>query len=152
MKKYIFTLLLFIAGCGPVYADRLDILEAAPNIDYCSISSDQFKSGAVAQAAGHARVIEEANYAIKELAEHGLPLPKRAMFVPEWNSLTDNERNFVTNNAFSGWDEAAKIGRPITEEEAQKMAQTVFEKCMYERTKNKRMGFTKTAAIDGAIV
>lgn len=151
MKKYIAALLLFMVSCGPVYADRLDILEAAPNVDYCTVSADMFLAGLRSQSAGHAKVIKEASPNMISHAQHGYPVPKDAMYVPEWDSLTDNERGFVEKNVFSGWDESSKIGRPVTEEEALMMAQTMFNNCMYERTKNKRMGFIKTAALDGAV-
>lgn len=151
MKKYIAALLLFMSSCGPVYADRLDTLEAAPDVDYCTISADQFVSAIKAHTAGHARLIKEASPNIIHHAQEGFGVPKDAMYVPEWNSLTEKERGFVEKNVFSGWDEAAKIGRPVTDDEAMMMAQTMFNKCIYDRTKNKRMNFTKTAAIDGAV-
>ena len=121
------------------FADRVDILESMTDKDYCSVVADQFYAGVQSQQSGHKRELRHASKEILELAEHG-QLPKDAMYVPEWDELSDRDKAFITQNVMDGYDEAGKIPQ-LTEEMGLKMGQAVFERCMYERTKQKRTGF-----------
>lgn len=125
-------------------ADNVDQLEALPDTDYCRVTTDMFYGGATSQIGGHARAIKEATPYILELAKHGQPLPKDAMYAPDWNKLTDREQKYMADLTFLGYDEAAKIPG-LTEEQAVKMTQAYFEHCMYERTKAKHSSFIKVS-------
>src|SRR6185295_3908250 len=94
---------------------------------------------------GHARKLTAMTPTIVELMEHHEPLPKDAMYVPEFDSLTDREKQWMSTNVLLGYDEAAKH-KDLTDEQAVKMTQTVFEGCMYKRSGQKRLNFIQTAS------
>src|SRR5579859_3443411 len=120
----------------PAHAEdspRLENIESMEPREFCTVVADEFLAGAVNQAAGHAREIRLASAEILENVEHGVMPSKEAMYVPEWDKLTEAEQDFVRVHTFTGYDEAAKIGRPVTDEEAWAMAQAYFRKCVTER-------------------
>lgn len=126
-------------------ADRVDIIENMPDMDYCTVVADQFHAGALSQIGGSARKLTALTPMVVEIIEHGGKVPKDAMYVPEFNSLTDREKAWMETNVMEGYDEASKI-KDLTDEQAIKMTQKVFEGCMYKRTANKRVNFIKTAS------
>lgn len=117
-------------------ADRVDVIENMSDMDYCSVVADQFYAGALAQIGGSARKLTALTPVVVEMLEHGMPIPKDAMYVPEFDSLTDREKSWMATNVLLGYDEAAKV--KATDEQAKKMTQTLFESCMYKRTAQKR--------------
>lgn len=130
-------LLLGLSLFTQARADRVDTIEAMSDMDYCSVVADQFYAGALAQINGSARVLTALTPVVVEMLEHGMPIPKDAMYVPEFDSLTDREKQWMATNVLLGYDEAAKV--KATDEQAKKMTQTLFEGCMYKRTAQKRV-------------
>lgn len=125
--------LIVLFNPGMACADaRLDNMRSMDTEDYCTVVADQFLAGVLNQAYGSAREFKATTPAIVEMVEHGLPLPKDAMYVLEWDDHTPAEKEFLRQHVLEGYDEAAKIGREVTEEEAVEMARAYFSKCMRE--------------------
>jgi len=123
-------------ACAPARADRADDLVQMTDMDYCSTTADMVVGGITSEIAGHKREIRNASAAILEMAEHGIPLPKDAMYVQGWNKMTEHEQEFMKQFTFLGYDQAA-TNPGLTDEEGMKLAQKYFEACMYQRTKEK---------------
>lgn len=151
--------LLFIVGLVVVIfviltaraedSPRLDNVQSMEPREFCTVIADEFLAGAVNQAAGHARNIKLATAEILENAEHGIMPPKDAMYVPDWDKLTDAEKDFVRDHTFTGYDEAEKIGRAVTDDEAWKMAQAYFNQCMAQRkTEKHSKAFIRVEALE----
>src|SRR6185295_11003127 len=132
MKMKLLIAFVLALAVSPVLAVRVDQIEVMSNMDYCAVVADQFYAGVQSQMNGHARKLTAVTPQIGEMMEHHEPLPKDAMYVPEYDSLTEREKQWMATNVLLGYDEAAKVSG-LTDEQAIKMTQTVFEGCMYKR-------------------
>ena len=115
-------------------ADRIDILETYPTVEYCKQVTGMFYSGALSRVNGHARIIKPADQNIMAMIEHKLPLPKDAIYATQWETLNDREKEFMTLHVFLGYD-----SNPEDEDEAASIAQKFFESCVRHRVAEKRI-------------
>lgn len=115
-------------------ADRLDLLETYPTVEYCKQVTGMFYSGAVSKVNGHARVIKDADDRITAAIEHRLPLPKDAIWAPQWQDLNEREQEFMSRHVFMGYDSGA-----TDEDEAAVITQKFFEACVRHRVAEKRL-------------
>lgn len=115
-------------------ADRIDILDTYPTIEYCKQVTGMFYSGAVSRVNGYARIIKPADGRIIELIEHRMPLPKEAIWATQWDTMNEREKEFMTQHVFMGYDSGAG-----SEDEAAVIAQKFFESCVRNRVAEKRL-------------
>jgi hypothetical protein len=132
----------------PAQADRLDIVMAMDQKDYCGIVADQFYAGIIGKVYGAAREFKPATPDIIEKMEHGVPLPKDALYVIDWEELSDRDKSFVLEHVLLGYDEAAKIGRQLTEDETRAMGQAYFDSCMQNKLTAIDSPFRKVEALE----
>lgn len=130
-----------IALCGALVltfqpramADRLDQLEGYPTVEYCKQITGMFNAGAWAKVGGFARIIKPVDATIIELIEHKMPLPKTAIWAPEWHTLNEREQEFMQKHVFMGYDAGA-----TDEDEVDALSQKFFEACLRYRTAEER--------------
>lgn len=113
-------------------ADRLDILESLPDVEYCQQVTGMFYAGADAKVHGFARKIEGVNPMIIEMIEHKIPLPRTAIWAHDWDSLNDREKEFMQRYVFAGWDSVEDA------DEVDTKSQQFFEACIRYRIAEKR--------------
>lgn len=114
-------------------ADRLDVLETYPAVEYCKQVTGMFYAGADAKAHGFARKIEPVTPMIIEMIEHRIPLPKSAIWAHDWQQLNDREKEFMALHVFAGWD---AVNDP---DEVDAKSQQFFEACVRFRVAEKRI-------------
>jgi hypothetical protein len=129
-----FTALSLLPGLNQAHAgDRLDIVLAMDQKDYCEIVADEFYAGVIGKLYGSAREFKPTTKSIIENLEHGIPLPKDALYVVDWDNMSERDKAFVQQHVLLGYDEAAKIGRDLTDEETKAMGKAYFDRCMMDR-------------------
>jgi hypothetical protein len=128
--------------------DRLDIVLSMEHEDYCGVIADQFLAGILGELYGSARKLKASTPQIMENLEHGIPLPKDALYVTDWEKLSDRDKAFVEEHVLRGYDEAAKIGRELAENETRAMAQAYFDRCMSDKVTAIDSPFRKVEALE----
>src|SRR3954466_868452 len=128
--------------------DKLDIVLAMDQKDYCEIVADEFYAGVIGKLYGSAREFKPTTQSIIENLEHGIPLPKDALYVVDWENMSDRDKAFVQEHVLLGYDEAAKIGRELTEDETKAMGQAYFNRCMQDRLTAVDSPFRKVEALE----
>lgn len=138
MKKILFGLLMLLSSIA--FADRTDALIKGPDMPFCGETARFFSSGVNGNADGYARKVSKIKPEHIEYLEHRLPLPHDSMWVMGAQDYSDKEFQFIADLAIKGWDELQKLkdkGVEITADLKDKMAQTYFEGCMYDRTQQR---------------
>src|SRR4051812_42383769 len=128
--------------------DKLDIVLAMDQKDYCEIVADEFYAGVIGKLYGSAREFKPTTQSIIENLEHGIPLPKDALYVVDWENMSDRDKAFVQEHVLLGYDEAAKIGRELTEDETKAMGQAYFNRCMQDRLTAVDSPYRKVEALE----
>lgn len=138
MKKMLFGLMMLFSSIA--FADRTDALIKGPDMPFCGETARFFSSGVNGNADGYARKVSKIRPEHIEYLEHRLPLPHDSMWVMGAQDYSDKEFQFIADLAIKGWDELQKIkdkGVEITPDLKDKMVQTYFEGCMYDRTQQR---------------
>lgn len=128
MKKLLIAALMLFASL-PAFADRADDILSGDGEALCYATAKWYHAGAMSKIGGYARKFEPMTPMHLEMLEHQIPLPKDAMYVPEWDSMTDNEQKFLSERVLAGYDAAAE-GKWTDNEQASKAANDLFNDCM----------------------
>ena len=134
LSSIFFTASPLLPGINQAHAeDRLDVVLSMEHKDYCEVVADEFYAGVIGKLYGSAREFKPTTHAIMENLEHGIPLPKDGLYVVDWDKMSDRDKAFVRQHVLLGYDEAAKIGRDLSEEETRAMGQAYYDRCMADR-------------------
>ncbi len=158
-------------------ADQLDLFNKQHIEKQCGWKVRAFLTAVESRETGHSRKIihidkelmEEwiASGRVKRLPDGQVVMPKDGMYVPNWNNLSQREKDFIAKWVYYGWDMAdawikagneamvqrepewaGKLNAMIAPETKGQWAQDVWEQCLYEYGKEKaskiRINFIKT--------
>lgn len=127
---------LVLAFSSVGYAgDRSDYINSLDPEDYCGVVADQYYAGVLGKLYGSVRELKATTAEILENLEHGIPLPKDALYVHNWDQLDDAEKAFVRSHVLKGYDKATP---DLTDEAAQALGQDYFDGCLEARKSQKR--------------
>lgn len=159
MFKKLMLLVLGASFIGISYAgDRVDTLNELKPIEYCSVEARLFRDGMFSRNMDIPRVIRNVPEEIMAQLRKNMPveIPTDAIYLTEWDSLNDREREFTEKLIFRGYDTAdhmksqavasaeelpenvgweGKITTILTMGLIETTTQKYFEACVQSRTK-----------------